>query len=257
MKVTIVQPDLVWEDPEANIKHIEELVAAHIDKSDLIVLPEMFSTGFSMNSAKLAEEMNGRSINWMKTLSASYNCSIAGSLIVKDKGKILNRLIFSSPDGEVTTYDKRHLFRMEKENLSFTRGNSRVVVAYKGFRINLQICYDLRFPVWSRTINQDYDVLLYIASWPEARREVWNSLLVARAIENQCYLIGVNRVGKDGEGISYCGDSVILGPKGEVIANTEMYKECAVTADLDLEDLNKFRKKFPVWQDADSFRLDY
>ncbi len=256
MKVTIVQPDLSWENPDANFQHLSSLIEGSLPGSDLIVLPEMFSTGFSMNSEKLAETMNGPGVRWMRDLAASSDCAVAGSLIIKDKGKNYNRFVFVLPDGELFTYDKRHLFMMERENKFFTPGDRRVVVDYKGFKINLQICYDLRFPVWSRMQDLDYHAMIYIASWPEARRDVWNKLLIARAIENQCFVIGVNRIGKDGEGISYSGDSVIIGPKGEMILETEEYKECVASAELSIDDLVNFRNKFPVWEDADSFSLD-
>jgi len=256
MKVTIVQANLIWEDPDANIEHLGNIISGSLSKSDMLVLPEMFSTGFSMNAESLAETMNGKSVAWMKDLATSSNCAIAGSLIIKEKGKNYNRLIFALPDGKLFYYDKRHLFMMERENNFFTHGDKRVIAGHKGFSINLQICYDLRFPVWSRIKDLDYHAMIYVASWPEPRREVWNKLLVARAIENQCYVIGVNRVGSDGEGISYSGDSVIIGPKGEKLLETKEYTECIASAELSMEKLLRFRKKFPVWEDSDSFSLE-
>lgn len=256
MEVLIVQPDIYWENPQANLDKLENiLISSNLKKPDLVVLPEMFTSGFTMNSASLAESLDGLTISWMKDMAASENFAMAGSLIVKEGDRYYNKLVFAGPDGILATYNKGHLFRMEKENLSFTRGEGPVITEYKGFKISLQICYDLRFPVWSRNTDNNYDILLYVANWPESRRHVWNSLLVARAIENQCYVIGANRIGRDENGISYSGDSVVIDPKGKISAGLEPYKEGTVGTSLSLESLRTFRDKFPVWKDADSFKL--
>jgi omega-amidase len=256
MKVQIVQPDLIWENPLANRRKLELMLdAGNKNKPDLIVLPEMFTTGFSMNSSKLAESMEGETINWMRDISIQGGFAIAGSLIIEEGGSFFNRLIFIDQKDAPVSYDKGHLFRMEKENNFFTKGSNRIITKYKDFSINLQICYDLRFPVWTRNTNSAYDILLYVANWPESRRNVWNTLLVARALENQCYVIGVNRVGEDGLGLSYSGDSVIIDPKGNIIAGLGYNEEGTASANLSLNDLNLFREKFPVWKDSDNFEL--
>lgn len=256
MKVIIVQSDTIWEKTDVNLPSIAGIIEkSNPGQGDLVVLPEMFNTGFSMNSETLAETMNGKSVSWMKDMAGSGKYALAGSLIIKDEGKYYNRLVVAGGNRVVATYDKGHLFRMEKENQFFTRGSENVIIDHSGFLIKLQICYDLRFPVWSRNIDNSYDVLLYVANWPASRRHVWNTLLKARAIENQCYVIGVNRVGVDGNGIKYCGDSQIINPRGRIISELEPDKEGTEQIELSLQELVKFRKKFPVWEDADRFKL--
>lgn len=256
MEVLIVQPDLIWENPAENRRNLELMLdAEYRTKPDLVVLPEMFTTGFSMNSRKLAESMEGETINWMREISIKGDFAIAGSIIIKEGGSFYNRLIFINQKDAPVIYDKGHLFRMEKENNFFTKGRGRIITKYKDFFINLQICYDLRFPVWTRNTNNAYDILLYVANWPRSRRNVWNTLLVARAIENQCYVIGVNRIGEDGNGLSYSGDSVIIDPKGNIIAGLGYNEEGTASANLSLDNLNLFREKFPVWKDSDNFEL--
>lgn len=256
MKVVIVQADIAWEKPDVNLARLSGIIRmSNPGDGDLVVLPEMFNTGFSMNSATLAETMQGRSVSWMKDMAGSDNYLLAGSLIIKDKGNYYNRLVVAGRNGLKAFYDKGHLFRMEKENRFFTPGSQNVITYHNGFSVKLQICYDLRFPVWSRNVDNSYDLLLYVANWPASRRHVWNTLLRARAIENQCYVIGVNRIGLDGNGINYCGDSQIIDPRGRIISEVEPDKEGTAQAVLSLQELVEFRKKFPVWEDADRFKL--
>jgi omega-amidase len=219
-----------------------------------MILPEMFTTGFTMNAVKMAENMDGQTFSWMKAQSEKHNKIIIGSVIIKENEKYYNRCITMFPNGDYYTYDKGHLFQMEKEHEDYTKGVRKTIFKQKDWRICTLICYDLRFPVWSRNQN-DYDLLIYIASWPESRREVWKTLLKARAIENQTYVIGVNRVGNDGEGITYSGDTMVIGPKGEIISATNDYLDEILNTEISLDELNKFRKKFPVWIDADDFKI--
>ena len=254
LRVSCIQGDLAWENIDQNLNMFAEKFKHIPGVTDIIILPEMFTTGFSMNSLELAEPMDGKSFQWMKEQAEKLNKIIIGSIIIKEEKNYYNRCITMFPNGEFYTYDKGHLFRMEKEHEDFTKGEHKTIFKYKDWRINTMICYDLRFPVWSRN-KGDYDLLIYIASWPESRREVWNTLLKARAIENQAYVIGVNRIGKDGEGISYSGDTVIIDPKGRIIKKAEDYREEIISADLSLNELNQFREKFPVFLDADDFKL--
>lgn len=254
LKISCVQADLAWESIDENLEKFSKFLYKIPLETELVILPEMFTTGFSMNSAELAESMDGKTINWMKKESKKHNKIILGSTIIKENEKFYNRCITMFPNGKFFTYDKGHLFRMEKEHEDFTKGNQKTIFEHNAWRVCTMICYDLRFPVWSR--NQgEYDLLIYIASWPESRREVWNTLLKARAIENQVYVVGVNRIGKDGEGISYSGDSVIINPKGQVIEKARDYSEEVISAELSLNELKSFRDKFPVYLDADKFKL--
>jgi predicted amidohydrolase len=255
MKISLVQTDIEWENKKANFNRYESLLKGLEGKTDVVVLPEMFNTGFSMNSGDLAESMNGETMNWMGEITSRNGFGMIGSIIIKEQGRYYNRLIFMKPDGSYTTYDKGHLFRMEKENLFYTRGSSTVIDSYRNWNFSLQICYDLRFPVWSRNRKNNYDILVYIANWPAARRNVWNTLLMARAIENQCYILGVNRIGKDGNGIDYCGDSVVIDPRGNVVVKSKLNAEEVITCEISHDELVTFRTKFPVWLDADPFKL--
>jgi omega-amidase len=251
LKVTLVQPDLVWEDKNANLEKISgELVK--LERTDLIVLPEMFTTGFSMQVEKLAEEMHGPTVKWMTEKSSEFQAVISGSLIIKENDNYFNRVVWVDPHKQVHWYDKRHLFAMGEEHLHYTPGNQRVTVEWKGWKFRLLVCYDLRFPVWSRNYD-DYDVLVYVANWPSERHEVWKNLLIARALENQCYCIGVNRVGCDGMGLNYIGDSVLITPRGEAFWLGD--SETTRTFSLSLSDLHAFREKFPVLRDRDRFFL--
>ncbi len=251
LRVTVVQPVLAWEDPAANRENIGRLMA-EAEPAALIVLPEMFNTGFSMASRQLAEKMDGPTVQWMQEQARKQQAAVTGSLIISEEGRYYNRMVWTTPDGEVQWYDKRHLFTMGREHLHFSPGHRRVTVEWKGWRIRLLVCYDLRFPVWSRN-HDDYDLLIIAANWPSARHQVWKTLPVARALENQCYGIAVNRVGSDGMGLTYLGDSMMVTPKGEV---TLMGDQVSVhTFTLSLQKLHEFRKKFPVLNDRDPFGM--
>ena len=248
MKVTILQRDIVWADPAENVRRADEAIDCN-PGSDLYVLPEMFSTGFCTQPEGIAEPAENETVRWMKTKSQQTGAAIAGSIAIHEDGKFYNRFHFVTPDGNITTYDKKHLFTFGGEHKRFTAGSERVIVTYKGFRILLEICYDLRFPVWSRN-KGDYDMIIYVASWPTPRVEAWKALLTARAIENQCYVVGVNRVGED-PGNNYCGGSRVIDPYGQIMAECEDGKEMEATANVDMAVLEAFRAKFPVLDDAD------
>ena len=247
MKTTILQRDIKWGDPKANIQRADEAISRNAG-SDLYVLPEMFSTGFCTSPEGIAER-DDTTLQWMKSKASEIDAAIAGSIAVEEDGKYYNRFYFVKPDGEVTHYDKKHLFTYGGEHLRFTAGEERVVVEWRGVRILLEVCYDLRFPIWARN-RGDYDMILYVASWPTPRVGAWSALLVARAIENQCYVAGVNRVGND-PACEYCGGSVIIDPYGVTIAECEISQESEATAEIDMAALEAFRKKFPVLLDAD------
>jgi predicted amidohydrolase len=248
MKVTILQRDIVWADPAENVRRADEAIDCN-PGSDLYVLPEMFSTGFCTHPEGIAEPADNDTLKWMKAKAAQTGAAIAGSIAIHEDGKYYNRFHFVTPDGNVAMYDKKHLFTFGGEHERFTAGDKRVVVTYKGVRILLEICYDLRFPIWSRN-RGDYDMIIYVASWPTPRVEAWKALLTARAIENQCYVAGVNRVGTD-PGNEYCGGSRVIDPYGKVIASCEDGKEMEAWAEVDLNVLEAFRAKFPVLDDAD------
>jgi len=256
LSTTLVQTDLVWEDPKANRDAIESQLNALEAVGDVVVLPEMFTTGFTMNAARVAESMSGSSVEWMKSMASSFDCLLLGSLIIKEKDAFFNRLVAVRPSGHVEWYDKRHLFSMAEENKTFTAGTKMTTLEYKGWKLALQICYDLRFPVFSRnSAKSPYDVLVYVANWPAVRSHPWSSLLVARAIENQAYTIGVNRVGEDGKGIAYSGDSCAIDPKGNCMTTFVKGEASCQTVTLSREGLEAFRAKFPVLNDADEFSL--
>jgi len=252
LRVALIQEDLVWQDPAAN-RRLFSTYLKHLAAVDLVVLPEMFTTGFTMAATDHAETMDGETVDWMRKQAQRYGFALAGSLIIEEKGRYFNRFVLVGADGLVTCYDKRHLFRMAGEHDSFSPGQARVIVEVVGWRVALQVCYDLRFPVFSRN-RQDYDVLLYVANWPAARRGAWNALLPARAIENLCYCVGVNRVGSDGAGVVYSGDSVILDYLGEVLASADEHAGL-LRAQLSAGRLAVFRGKFPAHLDGDSFQI--
>ncbi|MCG8411916.1 MAG: amidohydrolase [Bacteroidales bacterium] len=254
LNISCVQSNIEWENIDKNLNNFSEILNDIPEQTHLVVLPEMFTTGFSMNSTQLAESMTGKSFVWMKQQALKHNTTLLGSIIVSENNNYYNRCIVMFPNGKYYTYDKAHLFRMGQEHKDYTKGKSKIIFKQDAWRICPLICYDLRFPVWSRNCN-NYDVLIYIASWPESRRDVWNTLLKARAIENQAYVIGVNRVGSDGEGISYAGDTTIIDPKGEIIAKAKDHHNEIINAKLSLIYLNAFREKFPVFLDADKFDL--
>jgi len=258
LAITLIQPDLHWEAIEANLATLEEMIWQKEGHSDLIVLPEMFSTGFSMNPEKLAEPPGGKTFKWMQMMAKQHKVAITGSYIIKEKKEFFNRLYFVYPDGSASHYDKRHLFSLADEHLNYTKGNDRLIVEYKGWKIHPLICYDLRFPVWSRTqsISTDlfeYDLLIYVANWPEARIHAWDTLLQARAIENLSYCVGVNRVGIDGFQKNYPGHSACYNFKGETVGFTK--EESVTTLTISSEAIQKFRNKYNFQADADSFRI--
>ena len=253
MKISLLQFNPVWESPSANREKIKELLA-HLPATDLLVLPEMFSTGFVTDPVGVAEK-DGESFRFMQETAASRGCAVAGSLAVEEEGRFYNRFYFVYPDGREVHYDKHHLFTYGGEHHRFTAGDKPVVAEYKGVRILLQVCYDLRFPVFSRNRllpggEALYDLALYVASWPHVRMDAWDALLKARAIENQCFLAGVNRVGSD-PGNSYSGHTVLLGPKGQVLTACQENREEITSCEINLEELRAFRHQFPVLQDAD------
>jgi omega-amidase len=257
LRVTIVQQSLVWHEPATNRERFDALLAPLANNTDLIVLPEMFPTGFSMDVEKLHETPNGPTASWLETKVRELNTAITGSLITQDGDRYYNRLLWAAPDSTLRHYDKRHLFRMAKEHDHFTSGGRlAMTVQWRGFTFCPLICYDLRFPVFSRRRPElEYDVLIYVASWPAARRQAWRTLLKARAIENQAFVVGVNRIGQDGNGIEYSGDSVVHDYLGEPVA--ELADESAVTTvELDGDALRAFRERFPAHLDADRFSLD-
>ncbi|HQR23957.1 MAG TPA: amidohydrolase [Steroidobacteraceae bacterium] len=253
LRVTLVQADLAWRDPEANRHRLAAHFRGLAGHTDLVVLPEMFSTGFSMDAAALAEPMDGPTVGWMREEAAAVGCVITGSLIVRDGDRHVNRLVWARPDGSLEHYDKRHLFRMAGEHEHYRPGDRRIVVNVKGWKVCPLVCYDLRFPVWSRN-RGDYDLLLYVANWPARRAHAWSALLRARAIENLCYVAGVNRIGRDGNGVAYAGDSVVLDFLGQPVSS-EGAGDRVETAVLDLQSLRAWRESFPAHLDADGFEL--
>lgn len=254
LTVAIVQANLIWEDASANHHLLQQHLQSLEGPVDLIVLPEMWSTGFTMQAKALAEPMEGPSMSWMHTIAQERDCAVTGSLIIQEEGRYLNRMICMQPDGTYHTYDKRHLFTMAGEHEQYTSGMERVVWQWRGWRILPQICYDLRFPVFSRNLG-DYDIYLNVANWPEKRSHAWRTLLQARAIENQAYAIGVNRVGEDGNGFHYRGDSAVVDPLGEVLTQIS-HKEGVAVVPLSHSKLQEIRKTLPFLADGDAFSME-
>ena len=254
MVISVIQSDLHWQNPAANRAMFEEKIWQIDQPTDLIVLPEMFTTGFSMEAQKLAERMDLATHKWMQQMAAQTKAANVGSFICVDQGRYFIRLLWVEPDGSFDYYDKRHLFRMAKEHHHYAPGERLVIKEWRGWKILPLICYDLRFPVWSRNVDQAYDLAIYIANWPEVRRAPWSTLLKARAIENLSYVVGVNRVGKDGNDIPYSGDSAIIDFKGETIFENA-HEEVIHTTSLDKTALEQFRSKFPAHLDADRFEI--
>lgn len=260
LTITTIQADLFWEDKTSNLNMLEEKILSINERTEIVVLPEMFSTGFSMNPSAFAEKMDGATVQWMRDWSKKKNAVITGSIIIEEEEKFYNRLIWMLPNGECGVYDKRHLFGFAGENNHYAAGTKRLIASVKGWKINLQVCYDLRFPVWARQnplsapdlTDTEYDVLIYVANWPERRRGAWKTLLAARAIENQCYVVGVNRVGNDGNDIYHSGDTMIINPLGEKIHHVAD-KEDVFTTTLDKSLLTELRNKFPFLKDGDEF----
>lgn len=253
LNITLLQASLHWENPTANQEMFTQLVQKNTHSADLIVLPETFTTGFTMAAEKNGEEPDGESTQWLRNLASSYSVTICGSLIISEGKQHFNRLIWAQPDGSYFTYDKRHLFRMVGERDNFTPGTQRKIFKLGDWRICPLICYDLRFPVWSRGINE-FDLLIYVANWPASRKTAWETLLPARAVENLCYVAGINRVGTDGNGVDYAGGSLVADYLSNHIAVAGTDAE-TVHATLSLDKLNRYREKFPAWKDADQFQL--
>jgi len=254
LKITLIQSEISWHNISGNLNHIESLIKNNNLNTNLIVLPEMFNTGFTMNPAEISEEMTGKTVSFLIRLSRETQADITGSIAVNENGLYYNRLIWVKPDGEILTYDKRHLFRMGGEDKIYTPGNSLLTVELNGWRIRPFICYDLRFPVWTRNSGMEYDLALFTANWPAARDHHWETLLRARAIENQCYVAGVNRTGTDGNGVDYNGKSSVTDFYGKTIFMADE-KESLKTVELSHEELLSYRKSFPAWMDGDKFTL--
>ena len=252
LKVALLQTDIAWHDITANLKHAGSLIPLIPPGTSLIVLPEMFNTGFTMRPAALAEDMDSETVGTMKKWSSTTGADVTGSIIVKENGSFFNRLVWISPEGKVLTYNKRHLFRIADEDRVYTAGNINVTAERDGWRIKPFICYDLRFPLWIRNTPVHYDVLVFTANWPASRQNQWEALIRARAIENQCYAIGVNRTGIDGGGMMYQGGSVVFDFRGDIVVQAgddEQMLQCT----LDYEPLAEYRESYPFWMDADSF----
>lgn len=251
LKITIIQPDIIWENPQANIAKYSRWIEK-IRETDIIILPEMFTTGFSMNPEKLKESMEGLSVEWMNKVAAEQDASVIGSLIIEEDNQVFNRAIWVFPDGKIEKYDKRHLYTMGQEHLHYSPGKEKTIIEFKGWKFCPLICYDLRFPVWARNL-EDYDVVLFMANWPSPRHHVWKNLLISRAVENQSYCLGVNRTGTDGTGIKYLGDSACISPKG--LAEFMGEKEFVQTYEISYSELHNFRKSFPLLDDRDNFKI--
>lgn len=255
MKISLIQTDIFWADIQSNLRKTEKDLASLSGKTDLAVLPEMFSTGFCTDRLDLAETMDGPTVSSLQMWAQQYQLAITGSFIARDDDYIFNRAFFVYPDGKIHTADKRHLFTIGGEHRYFSAGNSRLLVDYCGMNICVLVCYDVRFPVWSRNRNNEYDLLIYTASFPHVRMDAWDTLLPARAIENQAFVCGVNRIGVDGYNITYSGHSVLLDFKGSELVN---FPECArgiLTDEISVNELNQFREKYAFWKDADEFEI--
>lgn len=263
LTISLIQTHLHWEDKTANLQMLEQKIMGISAQTELLVLPEMFSTGFSMKPELYAEKMDGESLQWMKRVAAAKKIILTGSLIIEENGQYFNRLIWMLPNGQYGVYDKRHRFAFAGEDEHYTAGSKRLIASVKGWRINLLVCYDLRFPVWARQSpsaadrahgEAEYDLLVYVANWPERRSHAWKTLLQARAIENQSYVVGVNRVGNDGNNIYHSGDSMVVDPMGEIVY-TKKDEEDIFTITLKKEELVAVREKLPFLRDADRFLL--
>lgn len=257
LHLSLIQTQLHWEDKTANLHMLQQKIDS-IDFTEVVVLPEMFSTGFSMRPQQLAETMDGPTVQWMQATAARKKIILTGSLIIEENGHYFNRLIWMLPNGQYGYYDKRHLFAFAGEDQHYAAGNKRLIASVKGFRINLMVCYDLRFPVWARqqgdSSNTEYDILLYVANWPERRSHAWRTLLQARAIENQCYVVGVNRVGNDGNNIYHSGNSMLVDAMGD-IQFEQAHDECIHTCVLYKTALDEVRSKLPFLRDRDAFSI--
>ncbi|MFI5149461.1 MAG: amidohydrolase [Bacteroidia bacterium] len=263
LRITYIQPDLHWEKPAENLNMLGNKIR-ETPATDLIILPEMFSTGFSMKPELYAQEMSGTTVQWMREQAGKKNCVVTGSVIIQEKGCFYNRLIWMTPEGNYACYDKRHLFRHGGEQEHYEAGTERINIAFKGWSVRPLICYDLRFPVWSRNRykNKDtepeaeYDLLIYTANWPEVRSYAWKTLLLARAIENQAYVVGINRIGIDGKGMQHAGDSAVINFKGELLSKANSNLDTQETILLSASALKEFRTSFPAGMDADQFTIN-
>jgi predicted amidohydrolase len=267
LTITLIQPNPHWENKKANLAMLAQTIESIKEKTEVVILPEMFSTGFSMQPKLFAEKVDGETIEWMKKIASSKKIILTGSVIIEEDEKFYNRLIWMLPNAEYGVYDKRHLFAYGDEHNHYSAGTKRLIAQVKGWKINLQVCYDLRFPIWSRQAPSqpspkgeekagllEFDVLIYVANWPERRSTAWKTLLQARAIENQCYVVGVNRVGIDGNNIYHSGDSMVVDPLGEILYH-KANEEGVFTYTLQKEKLDEVREKFPFWRDADQFDI--
>jgi predicted amidohydrolase len=258
LTITLIQTNLFWENKKANLEMLQQKIESIKQKTEIVILPEMFTTGFSMKPELLAEKMEGETVQWMGKIAAEKKIILTGSVIIEEDGKYFNRLIWMLPNGESGIYDKRHLFAFGDEHNHYSAGNKKLIASVKGWKINLQICYDLRFPVWARQspgeLENKYDLLINVANWPDKRSIAWKILLRARAIENQCFVVGVNRVGEDGNKIFYNGDSSIIDPLGEIMYQKNK-DEDIFTYILQKEKISETRDKFPFWKDADHFMI--
>ena len=250
LTVTLIQTGLFWENIPANLAMFDKKIDGISENTDVIVLPEMFTTGFSMNVEKLAESMTGSAVAWLIAKARKKQAHILGSVIIEEDKKYFNRLIWAKPDGKILTYDKKHLFRMAGEHKVYSPGKSHLTVEVNGWKLRTFVCYDLRFPVWCRNVANQYDVVIYVANWPTRRAHHWKLLLPARSVENQSYVIGVNRVGKDGNDIAHSGDSSIIAPTGEILFQKDD-TPCIHTEKLSYDKVKEFRETFAAWQDAD------
>jgi predicted amidohydrolase len=255
LHVVGIQADLFWENPDKNIVYFEDTIQTLPTETNLVVLPEMFTTGFTMNATEVAETMNGKTVSWMKQIASKHQIAITGSLVIKDDNKYFNRLVFVHPSGKIETYNKRHSFTLAGEDKVYTSGKESIIIDFKGWKICPLICYDLRFPVWARN-TQNYDILIYMANWPVARIKAWDTLLKARAIENMSYTIGVNRVGKDANDYAYPGNSLIVDSLGKELAHLPKNEVGLVKATLIKKEQNTVRNKLGFLNDKDSFSID-
>ncbi len=272
LTITLIQTNLHWENKKTNLEMLQRKIESIKEKTEVVILPEMFTTGFSMKPETLAEKMDGETVQWMKKIATDRKIILTGSVIIEDSstnakgGKYFNRLIWMLPNGEYGIYDKRHLFAYADEHSHYAAGNKKLIASVKGWKINLQVCYDLRFPVWARQstnfskgketdATSEYDLLINVANWPDKRSTAWKTLLRARAIENQCYVAGVNRTGEDGNKILYNGDSTIIDPLGDIIYEKNK-EEDIFTYTLQKEKVSEIRNQFPFWRDADKFIIN-
>ena len=253
LNISLIQSTIYWKDVDKNLAYFKRLIS-NIEKTDIILLPEMFNTAFCPDNNSLAESMHGKTVNWMKDISKKKKCSIAGTLMIKEQEKVYNRLVWSSKSGKIYTYDKYHLFSLTKEGRYLAKGSNRLIIEEEGWRICPLICYDLRFPVFSRN-NVDYDLLIYLANWPIKRIEAWDTLLKARSIENQCYTVGVNRIGKDGNRIPFNGHTKVIDAFGKELLSASENKEEILQIEINLDDLKLKRRQMDFLQDRDDFTL--